>query len=543
MRRQDGSKVYLVFFVLAALVLALYAIAGVPLRRARALWREGKVAQAEALLQQWARLGLRPADYAECLAVMRLTAGDRQGGEKLLRRLRHLDRAIFTTPIDEVEVARRLVRLGRYGELLAYSEAVADDDLAFYRAAALVGSGRIREGEALLARVGRDAVEPSMIAALQATAAARRDGTYPVVVDASQQPIAQWVTASRDLLPEPHFTALVDASGGATTIESQRRVSPELLIETTIDPEVQRAAVEAISEFRGSLVAIDVERAAIVAIANTHDSGKNIALSAAYEPGSVMKVLTIAAALEGGVDVNSIFPFTCDGILEIDGRQFHDWARHEQLDSIDEALAASCNLVFARLGIMVGAPRIEEIWRKVGFGSEADLGIVRAALGRQTAPLAPDFNLGAAACGLEFETSNALHLAMIANAIANGGTFVTPRLVAARTSIVGDRFVAPAPPRSGRFASATTIAQLKKAMQAVVTDPRGSGRRAQIEQLSIAMKTGTAGERDPAYDALVIAFAPAEKPRYAIGLVAENAGPAEYAGAQITREFFSAVLK
>ena len=53
------------------------------------------------------------------------------------------------------------------------------------------------------------------------------------------------------------------------------------------------------------------------------------------------------------------------------------------------------------------------------------------------------------------------------------------------------------------------------------------------------MKTGTAGERP--YNALIMAFAPADHPRIAIGMIAEHAGPAEFEGARIAHDFFSAM--
>jgi cell division protein FtsI/penicillin-binding protein 2 len=51
------------------------------------------------------------------------------------------------------------------------------------------------------------------------------------------------------------------------------------------------------------------------------------------------------------------------------------------------------------------------------------------------------------------------------------------------------------------------------------------------------MKTGTAGERKNGLEALIMAFAPVDKPKIAFGVIAENAGPAEYAGAKIAHDF------
>lgn len=532
------SKAYLVFFLLSALVLALYGIAGVPLRQARTLWRQGRVAEAAQLLDQWRRVGVRPADYLEARAVMHLTVGERRAAERLLARVRPLDRS-SRPPIPTGEVAERLLALGRYDELLVYL-AVVDTarEYDFHRAAAMVGAGRVAEGAALLPRVPRSNVQPQRIAVLERAIAERRSGSEPLLFDRNGVVVARFERRSNDIVASPHFAPLIDRSGGALSIEAQQSVRGGAMVETTLDAALQSAAVEALGDHRGSLVAIDVASGEIVAVANT--TVENFAFSGRYEPGSVMKVVTLLAALESKVAVGKLFPFHCDGTLEIDGRQFHDWARHDRLATVDEALATSCNLAFGRIGIDTGARALESFWQKFGFGSNLDLGLVRVPLGRQVAPLAPDFALAEAACGLQLARVNTLQLAIVASAIADGGEVRTAPLLRARRSILGDRIQVNAnrPSEPQMIASRASVDAVRKSMRAVVTDPRGTGRRAAESGVAIAMKTGTAGERDPAYDALAIAYAPAERPRLAIGVIVENGGPAQLAATMIARDFF-----
>ena len=80
-----------------------------------------------------------------------------------------------------------------------------------------------------------------------------------------------------------------------------------------------------------------------------------------------------------------------------------------------------------------------------------------------------------------------------------------------------------------------------QAMVAVVTRPKGTGRRAPVEGVPMALKTGTAGERaQGGLEAVIVAFAPVDHPRIAFGIIAEDAGPAEYAGAKIAHDFVAA---
>jgi peptidoglycan glycosyltransferase len=71
----------------------------------------------------------------------------------------------------------------------------------------------------------------------------------------------------------------------------------------------------------------------------------------------------------------------------------------------------------------------------------------------------------------------------------------------------------------------------------VVTREKGTGRRAEVEGVTLALKTGTAGARENGYDALIVAFAPADQPKIAFALIAENAGSAELAAAKAAHDF------
>ena len=146
------------------------------------------------------------------------------------------------------------------------------------------------------------------------------------------------------------------------------------------------------------------------------------------------------------------------------------------------------------------------------------------------------------AIGLEHETITPMHLAMLASMMANRGVLTSPRLLRARRTILGDVAAAPPAQGSSRIASERAATTMIHAMQAVVTDPRGTGRRAFIDGIPIAMKTGTAGSREKGYDALIMAFAPVDSPKVAFAIVAENAGHAELAGAQIAHDFVAAFV-
>ena len=89
-------------------------------------------------------------------------------------------------------------------------------------------------------------------------------------------------------------------------------------------------------------------------------------------------------ALTNGVNVDSMFPYFCKGELMIDGRHFGDWVPqgHGRLNNIDDALAVSCNVFFADVGLRLGRDRLLRFLNSAGFDGQANLGIFAVPLGK-----------------------------------------------------------------------------------------------------------------------------------------------------------------
>jgi peptidoglycan glycosyltransferase len=358
---------------------------------------------------------------------------------------------------------------------------------------------------------------PDHVAAYRAAALERRGGVHPFVYDRNGKPL----TANADY---EAFRAILEAN----------RVGLKHRVTTTLDPEVQHAAMTALGELRASLVAIDPRTNEVLAVAST---GPN-PFAHHYEPGSVIKVLTLLAALSNGVDVQPLFPYTCKGWLDIDGRHFGDWhpGGHGQLADLDEALAESCNVVFADIGLKTGREKLRALHERAGFDGIANLGLFAVQLGKTRGPIFNNFETGFYAIGLEHESITTFHLAMLASMLANRGALTTPQLYSARRTFLGD--VTDRPKQiTEQIAPRAAAERVVAAMQAVVTREKGTGRRAAVDGITIAAKTGTAGTREQKYDALMIAFAPAGQPRIAFALIAENAGSAEFVAAKAAHDF------
>jgi hypothetical protein len=459
--------------------LVIFGAAWIPIIEARRAWRRGNDAEAMAIAERWAWLPF--------------------------------------PVLDKTEVAKTLV----------------------YRAAAYAATGQIQKADATLKSIDPSTPKYNI---LRAAIEERKAGAASYVFDRTGRAIGTY----RDhavVATDPDFASLIDRNGGTLTIGAHvDRLGVTATIDTTLDPFVQKAALDALGNYHGSIVAIDPRTNEILAIANSGPIA-NRAFESEYEPGSVVKVLTGLNALSIGANVDAMFPYVCNGEMIIDGRRLADWVPqgHGKLNSIDEALAFSCNIFFADLGIRLGHDRLENFMRSAGFDGQVNLGIFQVPLGRIVGRNFDNYETALLAIGLEHEKINAIHLAMLASMVANRGVLTTPRLLRQRRSILGE--IVSVAPQQGRTRIATAAAaeRMIHAMQAVATEPRGTGHRAPVEGLSIAMKTGTAGERKNGLEALIMAFSPVDKPKIAFGVIAESAGPAEYAGAKIAHDFLDRV--
>jgi len=425
-----------------------------------------------------------------------LTAGNEAAARPHLAAIGH----VWFSALDKAEVARHLFARGRYTDFLEYDGASRErsdsDEVLLYRAAAQAVTNHIDAAAGTLAAIKAANVDKQKYERLLAAIDERKHGLPPpYVFDRGNGVIAVYEPSTNTVkATDSDFASIIDRDAGTLTIGARiDQIGPNATIETTLDPFVQKAALAALGSYRGSLVAIDPQSNEILAIANSGPKS-NRALENEYEPGSVVKVLTGLNALSSGINVDSMFPYTCKGVLMIDGRHFGDWVPygHGKLDSIDDALAVSCNVFFADVGLRLGRERLERFMNSAGFNAQANLGIFQVPLGRTTGQVFNNFETAFLAIGLQHEQINTIHLSMLASMMANRGVLTTPRLLRQRRSILGE--VVALPPQQGktRIATAAAAERMIQAMQAVARQPRGTGRRAPVEGLSLAMKTGTA---------------------------------------------------
>ena len=264
---------------------------------------------------------------------------------------------------------------------------------------------------------------------------------------------------------------------------------------------------------------------------------KNRAFEGLYEPGSIIKIISSAAAVEKNINLSSVFPFYCKGFTTIDGKIFMDWKKHKLIHNLAEALDASCNVAFARLGFALGEDTLFEFNNRFGFNAvpksielpvtasvSPKLGLSRYELAETATGLGPTFRI------------TPLNAAMMASAIADDGVMMSPYLTARLTNINGKVLMENKPAVYKETISRQTAQFITSLMLNDVE--RGIGAKARVPGLKIAGKTGTSGSRDPNFHAWFICFAPADNPKIAMAIVAENGGTGKDVAAPIAHKVF-----
>ncbi|RBY77149.1 penicillin-binding protein 2 [Geodermatophilus sp. TF02-6] len=269
----------------------------------------------------------------------------------------------------------------------------------------------------------------------------------------------------------------------------------------------------------------------------------NPVVSDVFEPGSVMKAVTLAAALEEGKATPDTV-LTVDGHIQAGDKVVTDAHDHAPIDwTVTGILAKSSNVGTIMLAREVGDAELEHYLRAFGVGSATGVELPGESAGilqdsaDWTASRAANVPIGQ---GVSVTT---LQMASVYQAIANDGVRIPPRVVAS----VGGK--APEAPEPTRVVSGATAEQMAYVLEAVV-GPGGTAPLAQIDGFRVAGKTGTAQRANPAcgcytgggYVTTFVGFAPADDPQYVVAVDLER--PTSSAeGGQVAAPVFADIMR
>lgn len=302
-------------------------------------------------------------------------------------------------------------------------------------------------------------------------------------------------------------------------------------IQATVDINLQKAAHQSFGNYVGTMVLIDPTSGEILAAYGTPGLDP---FSESFEPGSVIKLLTLGSLLKGSPDLKKYAPKNYPSSITIGGKIFYDWTTQGMLQSVEEGMAVSCNLMFAQMGMDLGWPKLSVDLKRF-FDRQLQPEVLPgwASLGRVQRDPEGAYELGRFAIGLDMMASTSLGIALIPAAIANQGTIPHPTLIAGYLNSSQQLIPAKRPPDLGRAFHTENVAQLKASMVAAVNDQRGTARRAKVEWVDAAIKTGTAGERP--FDSIMVGMFPVENPKLVFGFFLKGGGKAEINGALVAK--------
>ncbi len=257
---------------------------------------------------------------------------------------------------------------------------------------------------------------------------------------------------------------------------------------------------------------------------------KNEAVTNVYEPGSVAKLITVAGAIEDG-KVRADETLSVPTQIQVGDHLYTEHDPHPTASwSITDIVANSSNVGTIMVGQELGKQRFDAYLRAFGFGSRTGLADPGESPGILLDPAKyTGTSMGSFPIGQGIAVT-AVQMLGAYNAVANGGTYVAPRLVKATVGPDGRQREAPAPePR--RVLSPQTAAEMTKMLGEVVRI--GTGTLAAVDGYKVAGKTGTArkplvGERgyqEGAYVSSFAGFVPAERPQLTAMVILDQPTP------------------
>ena len=347
---------------------------------------------------------------------------------------------------------------------------------------------------------------------------------------------------------------LQDRAGRALrVVEEVSPASAGTQLQLSIDKRIQyithQVLQETMDEFRAesvSAVMVDIKTGEILAMVSLPAGNPNVSaerraellknrsVTDTFEPGSTMKPLAVAAALDAGV-ITPKTSFRTGGTYKMGRYTVRDTHNYGIQDTVG-VIRKSSNVGMAMISERMPRKKYREFMTALGFGQPTGIGFPGEQRGHfpRTEKISA-FDYATTFYGYGVSTS-ALQLAHAYATIANDGVEVPLSLLKVDE-----------PPEGKRVMSEKTARAVQKMLEAVVGDG-GTGRRANTESYTVAGKTGTShkvrkggGYAEKNYRGIFAGYAPAHDPRIAMVVVVDDPKGSEYYGGLVAAPPFSKI--
>ena len=318
-------------------------------------------------------------------------------------------------------------------------------------------------------------------------------------------------------------------------------------VRLTIDNKIQFFAYqklkEAVTDQRakgGSAVVLDVQTGEVLAMVN-YDSAsnknnnngmRNRALADSFEPGSVMKPLTVALALERGIVTPRTTFQTAPGYIMVTGSKITDSHAHGVL-TVDQIIEKSSNVGTVKIAQQIPYKDMWEFYSTLGLGQKPALpypGVVGGKLRAYKSWRPVEQATMSYGYGLSVSL---FQLAQAYSVLANDGEMVAPRLIQSNT-----------PATRARVMSALN-ARAVRHMLNLAAGPGGTAPKAQIEGYTVGGKTGTSHKQEgrgyaaKKYRSTFVGMSPIDAPRIVVAVSIDEPSAGKYFGGEVAAPVFS----
>ena len=323
-----------------------------------------------------------------------------------------------------------------------------------------------------------------------------------------------------------------------------------LSIDRRIQYLAHRELSKAVDKFKakaGAAIVLDAKTGEVLAMANVptynpnnpvniQGKSRNRAITDTFEPGSTMKTVTAAAALESGHYQPETKIQTAPGRMTIGSATIHDAHVHGVL-TVSEIIQKSSNIASAKMALSMDRQYMWSVFNLIGFGSKTRIGFPGEASGRLR----------------DFKTWRPIEQATMS--YGHGISVTLLQLARAYTVFANDGELKPVsllklkePPVGTQVFSPATARAVKDMLELVVL-PGGTALRAQVLGYRVAGKTGTTHKLSPQggyekdkYVGSFVGMAPASNPRLIMAVMIDDPSSGEYYGGTVAAPVFSAVM-
>jgi len=327
----------------------------------------------------------------------------------------------------------------------------------------------------------------------------------------------------------------------------------------TINYSLQKEAFEALGNNRGAIVVLEPKTGAVLAMATTpafnpntldedweiliNDSSApliNRAIQGLYPPGSSFKIITASAAIDSGIAAfDSIYK--SPGEIEVHGNIVSNYKKKDLGEiPLGEAFALSANTVFAQIGLDLGADKLVKYAEGFGLNHQIPFNLPVKTSSIPAPKKMDDVDIAWSAIGQADVLVTPLQMALVGSSIANEGTAMKPFLVKEIRDHNGALIK--------KFESKKWLKPIDEATATEMTDMMlkavedGTGKAAQIPNISVAGKTGTAEVANGDPHAWFIGFAPAQNPKIVVAVIVENGGLGSKGAAPLAKRVIQKAL-